>query len=308
MAAIETKDLGMIYHSGFAGKREALRGLNLEVEENEIFGYVGPNGAGKTTTIKILVGLMYPTSGSARILGKDISDVTVRKLIGYQPENPFFYEYLTTEESLHFYGKLFGIPRAERRRRVDELIELINIPGVRKMRIRAFSKGMRQRLGLAQALINDPQVVFLDEPLEGLDPMGRHQIREVIMNLKERGKTVFFSSHILSDVEVVCDRVGMLLNGQLSAVGSLESLLGSMVKFVEISAGDLPDDLLPELKKVGERVVVRDSTVHLRVADEETGQKVLRMVLNRGGKILSYVPHRQSLEDYFVQQATGGSR
>jgi len=301
MAAIEIDGLGMIYRSGFFGRREALRSLDLEIHENEIFGYLGANGAGKTTTIKILVGLMYPTSGSAKILGRDISDVEARRNIGYQPENPFFYEYLTASESLHFYGRLCGVPRAVRNKRVDELLELINVPGVRNMPVRQFSKGMRQRLGLAQALINDPKVLFLDEPLEGLDPMGRHQLREVITSLKEKGKTIFFSSHILSDVELICDRVGMLVRGELTAVGSLSSLLTSMLQYIEIAARDLPPDALAKIQPLAERLVTRDSVVHFRVPDEESGKSALRIISSSGATLLSYIPHRESLEEYFVR-------
>jgi len=297
----------MIYRSGFWGrKKEALSDLSLTIEANEIFGYVGPNGAGKTTTIKILVGLMQPTSGKATVLGKDIADVESRRQIGYMPENPYFYEYLTTEESLHFYGKLCGMSRSERRTRVPEMIEYMNIPEIAKMRVGAFSKGMRQRLGLAQAIIHDPEVVILDEPLHGLDPVGRRQLRERIVSLKDAGKTVFFSSHILGDVEAICDRVGMLFGGKLVAHGDLESLLAEHLSSIEIALSDLPAPALEKVKALAEKFVDRDSVVHLSVPDEEKGQEVLRLLQESGGKLLSYTPQRASLEDYFMARSRKG--
>ncbi|MEW6354779.1 MAG: ABC transporter ATP-binding protein [Planctomycetota bacterium] len=309
MSSIVIEGLGMIYRTGFWGrKKAALKDLDLTIEPNEIFGYVGPNGAGKTTTIKILVGLQRQTSGRASILGKDISDVEARRKIGYMPENPYFYEYLTTEESLHFYGKLCGMTREERRRRVPEMIEYMDIPDIAKLRVGAFSKGMRQRLGLAQAMIHDPEMVILDEPLHGLDPVGRRQLREKIVSLKERGKTVFFSSHILSDVEQICDRVGMLFHGELVEVGAIESLLESHVRSIEISARNLSGPAVETLKQTADKFAERDSVYYCSVRDQEKGREVVKLIHEAGGELLSYVPQRESLEDYFMARSKEGGR
>lgn len=224
---IETEGLSKEFRVGFAMKRVlALDDLNLKVEEGEIFGYIGPNGAGKTTTLKIMMGLIYPTSGNVQIFGRDIKNINIKMDIGFLPEAPYFYDYLTTGEFLDFYGQLFGLGKKERRRRIEELLDMVDLRWVKDTQLRKFSRGMLQRIGIAQALINDPRLVILDEPMSGLDPVGRTKIRDVILRLKDEGKTVFFSSHILSDVEMICDRVGILVNGRLKEVGKLEELLG----------------------------------------------------------------------------------
>ena len=306
MNSIQTTNLGMVYRSGLIPRKKvALRNLSLEVGRNEIFGYLGANGAGKTTTLKILVHLMRPTSGSAQILGEDISSVAVRRKIGYQPENPYFYEYLTTEETLRFYAKLFGIPRAERQRRIGRMIDLMNIPGVRRMRVREFSRGMRQRLGLAQALINEPELVFLDEPMSGLDPLGRIQVRDIILRLKQEGKTVFFSSHILSDVEVICDRVGLLVNGELVSVGRVNDLVASQVKTIEIRVENLPPAALDQVRPLATGLVAQGAMTHLTVADEKAGQEAVRIIAASGAVLKEYAPHKESLEEYFLRHAGG---
>lgn len=304
MYTIETINLGMVYRSGLIPRKKiALSGLNLQVAQNEIFGYLGANGAGKTTTIKILVHLMRPTTGLARILGEDVANVSVRRRIGFQPENPYFYEYLTTEETLHFYAKLFGIPRAERKKRVAEMIDLMNIPDIHKVRVRDYSRGMRQRLGLAQALINDPEVVFLDEPMSGLDPLGRIQVREIILRLKEKGKTIFFSSHILSDVEVICDRVGLLVNGRLVSVGRVNELLTSQIKSIEITAENVSPAAEAQLRPLCTRFVEQGSLRHFSVPDENSGQEALRILHTSGAVLKAYVPQKESLEEYFIRYA-----
>jgi len=309
MNSIQTTNLGMVYLSGLIPRKKvALRDLSLEVGRNEIFGYLGANGAGKTTTIKILVHLMRPTSGSAKILGEDIANVEVRRRIGYQPENPYFYEYLTTEETLRFYAKLFGIPRAERNKRIGEMIDLMNIPGVRRMRVHEFSRGMRQRLGLAQALINDPELIFLDEPMSGLDPLGRIQVRDIILQLKEKGKTVFFSSHILSDVEVICDRVGLLVNGELVSVGRVDELLTSQIKTIEIGAENLPPAAAEQLRPLATRFVTQGTLSHLTVPDEKAGQEAVRIIASSGATLKEYAPHKESLEEYFLRHSGGGNK
>jgi ABC-2 type transport system ATP-binding protein len=224
---ITTEGLTKEFRVGFRMKRVlALDNLNLKVEEGEIFGYIGPNGAGKTTTLKIMMGLIYPTSGNVRIFGRDIKDINIKMDIGFLPEAPYFYDYLTAREFLDFYSQLFGLAKKERERRIEELLDMVDLRLVKDTQLRKFSRGMLQRIGIAQALINDPKLVILDEPMSALDPVGRTKIRDVILHLKDEGKTVFFSSHILSDVEMICDRVGLLVNGKLKEIGKLEELLG----------------------------------------------------------------------------------
>ena len=224
---ITTEGLTKEFRVGFRMKRVlALDGLNLRVEEGEIFGYIGPNGAGKTTTLKIMMGLIYPTSGNVQIFGRDIKDINIKMDIGFLPEAPYFYDYLTAGEFLDFYSQLFGLGKKERERRIEELLDMVDLRLVKDTQLRKFSRGMLQRIGIAQALINDPKLVILDEPMSALDPAGRTKIRDVILRLKDEGKTVFFSSHILSDVELICDRVGLLVNGKLKEIGKLEELLG----------------------------------------------------------------------------------
>src|SRR6476620_2984565 len=227
MPVIEITNLTKDYEVGFWRKRKvrALDGLSLSIDHGQIFGFLGANGAGKTTTLKLLMRLIFPTGGSAQILGRDISDVSMHQRIGYLPENPYFYDYLTAREFLDYCGELFGLDRASRARRTEEMMTRVGLEAKSWDRqMRKFSKGMLQRVGLAQALINDPEIVFLDEPMSGLDPIGRREVRDLIASLKQDGKTVFMSSHILSDIEVLCDRVAILKRGSLSQVGHLDEL------------------------------------------------------------------------------------
>src|SRR5712675_1627210 len=224
---LEIDNLTKDYETGFWRKRKvrALDGLSLTVENGQIFGFLGANGAGKTTTLKLLMRLIYPTGGAARILGRDINDVAMHARIGYLPENPYFYDYLTAREFLNYCGELFGLNRANRERRTKELLTLVNLETKGWDRqLRKFSKGMLQRVGLAQALVNDPEIVFLDEPMSGLDPVGRREVRDLIAALRSEGKTVFMCSHILSDIEVLCDRVAILKHGKLAHIGHLDEL------------------------------------------------------------------------------------
>lgn len=228
---VETTDLRKVYRGGFwlNQKIESLKHCTLTVYQGETFGLLGPNGAGKTTLLKTLLGIVRPTSGKALLLGKPIGDRTIKQQIGYLPENPYFYDYLTGWECLSFVAGLFQIPRSVQRQRIPQLLELVGLSqaAARKKQLRQYSKGMLQRIGMAQALINDPDVVFLDEPMSGLDPMGRYQMREIILALKDQGKTIFFNSHVLSDVEKICDRVAILAEGELITVGSINELLGT---------------------------------------------------------------------------------
>lgn len=227
-AAVQIKGLSKDYKTGFWKKKtvRALDGLSLDVSSGQIFGFLGGNGAGKTTTIKILMGLLYPTSGEAKILGRDIAATEVHRQLGYCPENPYFYDYLTPLELMNYFGEIFGLSAAKRKERCAELLTAVGLSESDwKKQLRKFSKGMLQRVGLAQSLINDPEIVFLDEPMSGLDPIGRREIRELIAGLRARGKTVFMSTHILSDIEALCDEVAILRRGKLAATGNLQQLL-----------------------------------------------------------------------------------
>ncbi|MFQ5946575.1 MAG: ABC transporter ATP-binding protein, partial [Anaerolineae bacterium] len=281
MLVLKTEGLTKEFRSGFWRSRvRVLHDLNLEVRQGETFGYLGPNGAGKTTTMNLIMGLIHPTTGRAWILGRDVSDVAVKAEIGFLPENPYFYTYLTGREFLDFYGQLFGIPYRERRRRIDELLDLVGLSKAGKLQLRKYSKGMLQRIGLAQALINDPQAVFLDEPMSGLDPVGRKEVRDLILDLKARGKTVFFSTHIIPDVEMICDRVGIIVNGRLIRVGPLDELLGSDVESIEITASGLDEAALSEVARwsVGPPVQ-RGNRVFFAVATEKDASQALGLLL-----------------------------
>ncbi|OLP16785.1 multidrug ABC transporter ATP-binding protein [Leptolyngbya sp. 'hensonii'] len=240
---VQTQDLRKIYRTGFwfHQRTVSLQGCSITVYQGETFGLLGPNGAGKTTLLKTLLGITRPTAGRGSLLGKPIGDRSVKQRVGYLPENPYFYDYLTGWELLQFTAELFQIPGAERRQRIIRLLDLVGLAQTtaRKRQLRQYSKGMLQRMGLAQALINDPELVFLDEPMSGLDPMGRYQIREIILSLKEQGKTIFFNSHVLSDVEQICDRVAILSQGELICIGSLDELLGISDRYrVKVRGGN----------------------------------------------------------------------
>src|SRR6266436_107926 len=236
MAAIEIVGLEKIYSVGFWRKRPklALKPLNLTVEDGEVFGFLGPNGAGKTTTLKMLMGLVFPTGGSARILGMDVNDPGVKARIGFLPEQPYFYDYLTARELLEYYGRLSGVPGKDISGRAEAMLARVGLEDAGAVQLRKFSKGMLQRVGIAQAILHDPQVVFLDEPMSGLDPMGRREVRDIILALKQQGRTVFFSTHILSDAEMLCDRVGVLLGGKLQGIGSPGEIVSLEVHGMEI--------------------------------------------------------------------------
>src|SRR5688572_7327468 len=246
MLAIRTQSLTKDFSTGFWRPKpyRALDGLNLEVEKGETFGFLGPNGAGKTTTLKLLMQLIYPTSGKAEILERPVGDVEVKRRTGYLPESPYFYDYLTAEELLDYFARLFGYDGADRRRRVSALLDQVGIAGERRLPLRKFSKGMVQRVGIAQALINDPEVVFLDEPMSGLDPLGRRDVRNLILSLRDRGTTVFFSSHVLSDAEALCSRVAVLANGTLVANGRISDLQAFDVKGWELIVSGLTPAML----------------------------------------------------------------
>ena len=310
MFAVETVGLTKDYRLGFwrGRPKRALDGLDLRVEGSEIFGLLGPNGAGKSTTLKILLRLIFPTSGTARILGRDAGDVSLRARVGYVPENPYFYDHLTAEEFLNYAGQLFGLAASERRRRVDELIERVGLSDSRRVPLGKFSKGMTQRLGIAQALINDPEVLFLDEPMSGLDPLGRREVRDLILRLKAEGKTVFFSTHILSDAEMLCDRVAILNQGRLEGCGELRQILGLQVQTVEIVLEDPAPELVDELAPLSRSRVRTGRRVRFAIPAECDVNRILDGALHQGARIVSVNPVRVSLEDYFVDRVRGGNK
>ncbi len=276
-----------------------LRDLTLAVQEGEIFGFIGPNGAGKTTTLKLVMDLIRPDGGAIQIFGDSHKKVGIKARIGFLPENPYFYDYLTAGEFLDFYGRLFGYPRAVRDAKTSALLARVGLANRRDRQLRKFSKGMLQRLGLAQALINDPDLVILDEPMSGLDPVGRREVRDIILSLKEAGKTVFFSTHILSDTELICDRVGILSKGDLKAVGKLSNLLTHRVKFWEVTFSGLSPEGLPGI----ESIVSRDrDEILVRAEDEEAVRVLVSAVLEKGGRLRGVVPQREHLEDLFLRE------
>jgi ABC-2 type transport system ATP-binding protein len=307
-AIVEIEQLTKDYEVGFWRKRKvrALDGLTLQVHQGEIFGFLGANGAGKTTTLKLLMRLMFPTSGSARILGHDIADLAMHHQIGYLPENPYFYDYLTAREFLDYCGQLFGSAAAERKQRTTELLTRVHLdPKSWDMQLRKFSKGMLQRVGLAQALVNDPAIVFLDEPMSGLDPVGRREVRDLIAGLRQEGKTVFMNSHILSDIEVLCDRVAILKRGKLAQVGLLDELRRGAGENsgVEVVATGTDAAALTEQLEQPERFQLTDTPNGLRIElpDEQQVDEVIAALRRTGGKLVSVQPIRQSLEDLFVE-------
>lgn len=304
---VEINNLTKDYEVGFLRKRKvrALDGLSLTVKRGEIFGFLGANGAGKTTTLKLLMRLIFPTGGSARILDRDISEVSMHSLIGYLPENPYFYDYLTALEFLNFCGQIFGFSKADRNQRAKQLLTSVKLDESKwNTQLRKFSKGMLQRVGLAQALINDPEIVFLDEPMSGLDPIGRREVRDLIAALRQEGKTVFMCSHILSDIEVLCDRVAILKGGRLARVGGLDELRQQMAgrDLVEVNISGIDEAALRPHLPVGNTFLVTSTPAGLRVelTEEKDVDSVIAALRKAGGKLVSVQPLRQSLEELFL--------
>ena len=304
MAAIEIEHLTKDFYAGFWRKRpiRALDGLSLRVEAGEIFGFLGPNGAGKTTTLKLLMNLIRPTAGSARILGQPVDAVSMRRNIGYLPENPYFYDHLTPEELLTYIGTLFGIRQPVLRKKILELLESVGLAEARKLQLRKFSKGMVQRVGIAQALINDPEVVFLDEPMSGLDPLGRREVRLVISSLRTRGATVFFSSHILPDVEALCDRVAIMNRGKLLELGALLDILKVKIQGHEIILAHVQPAVLEALRPMCEEITLMSDRVHIRAATSRQAGAIVSQAVSGGAELVSVNPIRASLEEYFFQE------
>jgi len=301
MSAIEILGLEKTYSVGFWRKRpkRALQPLHLTVEDGEIFGFLGPNGAGKTTTLKLLMGLVFPTAGSARILGKEWTDPSVKAQIGFLPEQPYFYDHLTAHELLEYYGQLSGVPAKQRKHRVEQVLQQVGLRDVQAVQLRKFSKGMLQRVGIGQAILHDPKLVFFDEPMSGLDPMGRREVRDLMEQLKCEGKTVFFSTHILSDAETLCDRVAIIHKGELRGVGAVEDLTSSVQGKVEVvwHGTQIP----ASIKTLSAECHVTGDRVRAIVAENQ--QDAMIDALRREHlRLIAITPVRTSLEAYFVEK------
>jgi ABC-2 type transport system ATP-binding protein len=295
--AIEIENLTKEYPFGFLHlkKKTSLEGLSMQVETGEVFGFIGPNGAGKSTTIKLLMGLIFPTAGSARILGKPISDVEMHRDIGYLPEQPYFYDYLTASEVLDYFARFHDLTAADRNDRVQRMLKKVGLETARKIQLRKYSKGMLQRVGLAQAILHDPKVVILDEPMSGLDPVGRRELRDIILELKREGKTVMFSTHILSDAEMLCDRVGVIVGGKLRGVGAPGALVDMKTQGMEILfelTGTRTASLLSKAERTGDRY-------RLQVAEEEL-YTAIEQLRGAGARILSVSQVKATLEEFFM--------
>jgi len=304
---VQTEQLSKIFSVGFWGKRViAVDGVNLEVRRGEVFGFLGPNGAGKTTALKMLMGLIYPTSGRAWLFGRDLGDPETKARLGFLPESPYFYDYLTSREFLGFYGHLFGLWGAVLDKRIDELLELVSMTHAKDLQLRKFSKGMLQRVGVAQALINDPELVVLDEPMSGLDPIGRKEVRDLILRLKESGKTVLFSSHILHDAEVLCDRVAMILKGRLVACGRVTDLLDQGASHqVELVVDRLTHEGLDHLRPLTDKVVMQGDLMLVVLKSQQQVGGALEIIRAAKARLVSLTPQKGSLEDLFIREVEG---
>jgi ABC-2 type transport system ATP-binding protein len=303
MPVVEIENLTKDFSIGFWKKRpvRALDNLCLQVHKGEIFGFLGPNGAGKSTTLKILMHLLQPTSGSARILGEPVDAVSVHRTIGYLPENPYFYDYLTPVEFLTYMGRLFGLRQPGLSKKVDALLDTVGLNSARTQQLRKFSKGMVQRIGIAQAIINDPEIVFLDEPMSGLDPLGRLEVRRIILSLKNKGVTVFFSSHILPDVEAICDRVAILNKGKLQEVGALEEILKVRIEGHEVILSGWTAETPDAVRQWCDEVRCMGDRLHLRIGNREQLESLLAYIFAHNLELISINPIRPSLEEHFQQ-------
>jgi ABC-2 type transport system ATP-binding protein len=300
MKALEIKGLHKSFKSNFMIKQyHILKGIDVSVEKGEIYGFLGPNGAGKTTTMKCILGIIFPDSGDISIFGEPADRAESRKNVGFLPEHPYFYDYLTPRELLMFTGRLFNIPKAKIREKSAELIELVGLTKKKDIKLRKFSKGMIQRIGLAQALIHDPDFIILDEPFSGLDPIGRKELRDIIFGLREAGKTVFFSSHILQDMEMMVDHVGIILDGEIKKEGKLSDLISHSVQYYEIVFSGISGVILAQREL---DCKVRDDDCIINVDSGEEANRTIRWISENKGKIQSVTPVKRTLEDIFLEQ------
>ncbi|MDJ0789466.1 MAG: ABC transporter ATP-binding protein [Myxococcota bacterium] len=307
--AVSVEGLVKDFRPGFGlVRKRVLHGISFDVKRGEIFGFVGPNGAGKTTTLKLLMGLIHPQEGSARILDHDIRESEFRRHVGFLPENPYFYDYLTGVEFLEFYARVSGVPRGERPARIEQLLADVGLSHAGGERLRNYSKGMLQRIGIAQALIHDPTVVFLDEPMSGLDPIGRKEIRDLILRLNEGGKTIFMNTHILSDVEMLCHRVAIIVKGQIRFEGGPEDFLSAGHGGVDVVLSQMPPQALLDLEEQLElEVRGQGERIEANVA-EKSLPDLLRGALAAGAEVVSVTPHRASLETVFLDAVEQGNQ
>lgn len=297
-AVLLIEDLHKTFSLGFIPKKKKiLKGISLAVDQGEIFGYLGPNGAGKTTTIKCILGLIFPEQGKIELFGHPHLSLQAKARIGFLPENPYFYDHLTAVEFLDFYSQLFLLRKKEREDKIKSLLQVVGLEKSADLQLRKFSRGMLQRIGLAQALLNDPSLVLLDEPLGGLDPLGRKEIRDIIVRIKEEGKTVFLSSHILQDIEMICDRVAILINGEIVNQGALEELVSEKILFTEIVFSGVEEK---PFEALGDILPGPGGRRLLKVFKEENVEKVLDILSSGKGKIHSLIPRTETLEDLFV--------
>jgi ABC-2 type transport system ATP-binding protein len=298
--AIETENLTKEYPHGFLHlkKKTSLEGLTMQVQDGEVFGLLGPNGAGKSTTIKLLMGIIFPTAGSARILGKPVSDVSMHRDIGYLPEQPYFYDYLTAAEVLDYFARFHTYSAAERGERVQKMLEKVGLETAGKIQLRKYSKGMLQRVGLAQAILHDPKLVILDEPMSGLDPVGRREVRDIVLELKNAGKTILFSTHILPDAEMLCDRVGVIAGGKLRGVGAPGAIVGVQATGLEIVFELAEGTSLAE--KIRARMARSGAGYRMRVGENEL-YAAIEELRAAGARIISVTQIKPTLEDYFME-------
>ena len=304
-SAIRTRELSKDYYVGFWRPRpyRALDRLSIDVAPGDVFGFLGPNGAGKTTTLKLLMQLVFPTSGDAEILGRPVGDVGVRRRIGYLPENPYFYDHLSAEELLDYYGRLFDMSPADRRQRIPSTLDRLGIGAERRLPLRKYSKGMLQRVGLAQALLNDPDVLFLDEPMSGLDPLGRRDVRALMLELRDRGRTIFFSSHILADAESLCSQVAIVAKGRLAAAGPLSELREFAVQGWELVMAGVPAAALDRLRPRARRIhAIAGDRYVIELPPDGRPEELLRELTAAGAALISLNPLRETLEDVFVRR------
>lgn len=298
---IETENLSKIYKNN-----KGCKDINISVPQGEIYGFLGPNGAGKSTFIKTIVGLLFPTSGTARVLGKPIGDIEAKKKIGYLPELFKYQEWMTGLDLLSFHASLYKLDKKTTSMKIQEVLETVNLKGAENSKIGTYSKGMQQRIGIASALLSDPQLLFLDEPTSALDPIGRKEVRDIMLELKNRGKTVFLNSHLLSEVEMICDSVAIISKGTIIKQGTMDDLLqGHTV--LEIHAEDVTNDIISKLEKIDDDVIFDGKTIKMHVKENQEIHEAASLIIAGGGKLYSVIPHRNSLEELFIKLVEGGN-